>query len=302
MIKNKIFDVIVIGGSYSGLSAAMTLGRFCRETLIIDNNLPCNRFSTLTHNFFTQDGRERIDVTLIAKDQALNYPNVSLVSDFAVTGEITDDGFLIETKKGDTFTSKKLIFATGIKDEIPDIIGFKECWGISVIHCPYCHGYELRNLKTAILCNGKTAFSMATLMINLTSELIILTEGLADFTEIQLRKLKNHNIQVIETSIKEILHDHGTLRKIVLNDNQEIDTEVLYTSLLFLQNTKIPQQLGCSLNDHGLISIDHEQQTTIPGIYACGDNSAVMRSVSKAVFAGNLAGAMVNKNLSDDNF
>jgi len=141
--KNKIFDLIIIGGSYSGLSAAMTLGRFSREILVIDHHLPANRFSTYSHNFLTQDGAQQSEMLSTAREQVLKYPTVSLVSDFASSGEQTEEGFTIITKTGISFKSKTVIFATGVKDKLPAIKGFEECWGKSVIHCPYCHGYEL---------------------------------------------------------------------------------------------------------------------------------------------------------------
>ncbi|MCY0976934.1 NAD(P)/FAD-dependent oxidoreductase [Chryseobacterium wangxinyae] len=299
-IKNKIFDVIVIGGSYSGLSAALALGRFCRDILILDHNFPTNRSSRNTQNFLTQDGAKRKELVVRTKEQILKYPSITFLTDFAIEGERTADRFLIKTEKGDFFTSKKLIFATGVQDMLPEIQGFKECWGTSVIHCPYCHGYELRNLKTVIFGSSEFAFNTAALIHTLTSDLTIVTKSLSDFTDVQLENLRHYNIRVFESAVTEIQHYQGRMNKIKLKNKNVLDAQVLYTSLPFSQSSKIPQQLGCKITDAGLISINHEQQTTISGVYACGDNSSGMRSVARAVYTGSLAGAVVNRELSKE--
>lgn len=297
-IKNNLFDVIVIGGSYSGLSAALALGRFNRNILILDQDLPANRFSENTQNFLTQDGSDRKELVFTTKKQILEYPGINHINDFAISGERTEDGFLITTEKGDLFTSKKLIFATGVQDIFPEIQGFKECWGTSVIHCPYCHGYELRNLKTVIFGSSEFAFNTATLIHTLTSDLTIVTKSLSDFTDVQLENLRHYNIRVLENSVTEIQHYQGRIKKIKLKNKNELEAQVLYTSLPFSQSSKIPEQLGCKISDDGLISINHEHQTTISGVYACGDNSSGMRSVARAVYTGSLAGAIANRELS----
>src|SRR5690606_1025740 len=136
-------EVIILGGSYAGLSAAMALGRsLIRNVLIIDNGLPCNRQTPQSHNFLTQDGQSPSVIREFAKAQVLAYPTVQWLDDTAVKGEKVQDGFLINTASGQSVMTKKLIVATGIKDMLPDIKGFADCWGISVVHCPYCHGYE----------------------------------------------------------------------------------------------------------------------------------------------------------------
>src|SRR5690606_22640357 len=150
----KDFEVIIIGGSYAGLSAAMALGRSLRSDLIIDGGLPCNMQTPHSHNYITQDGEKPSAIAEKVKAQALNHRTLKLQNDYAIQGRKNDDGFEITTQSGKKLQAKKLIFATGIKDTIPDIEGFLECWGISVIHCPYCHGYEFRHKTTGIFANG----------------------------------------------------------------------------------------------------------------------------------------------------
>lgn len=302
MTDNKNFDVIIIGGSYAGLSSAMALGRALRNVLIIDSGLPCNRQTPHSHNFITQDGIKPSEIAQKAKEQVLNYNTVKFHNDFAVRGKKTENGFEITTKTGEMFSSKKLIFATGIKDIMPDIKGFSECWGISVIHCPYCHGYEFRNQKTGIFANGERAFHVTSLVNNLTDDITILTSGKAEFTTEQSAKLNKHNIQIVEREITEIEHENGNIKNVIFKDGSKMNFNAVYASVPFKQHSDIPVDLGCELTEQGYIKVDNFQKTTIKGIFACGDNSTMMRSVAYAVATGNITGSMVNKELTDELF
>ena len=302
IMDNNEYEVIIIGGSYAGLSAAMTLGRSLRETLIIDAGKPCNRQTPHSHNFLTQDGSTPKEISDIAKNQVLQYDSVKFYEGLASSGKRTNEGFEITTSKGDVFTAKKLVLASGIKDLLPGIKGFSDCWGISVVHCPYCHGYEIRNKKTAIIANGERAFHLASLVNNLTKEITIITSGKKDFDENQLEKLRRHNIQIIEKEISEIAHNEGELEKIVFKDGSTENFECAYASIPFEQNSNIAKELGCTITDHGHVEVNFMQQTTEEGIYACGDNSSIMRSVATAVYGGNITGAMINNDLTQENF
>jgi len=154
MRDNKQFDVIIVGGSYSGLAAGMALGRAVRSVLIIDDGKPCNRQSPFSHNFLTNDGKTPMEIAALANLQVRGYDTVEFFNGLATSGIKTENGFEILVASGETFATKKLIFATGIRDILPEIDGLAECWGISVLHCPYCHGYEVRNEKTGVLGNG----------------------------------------------------------------------------------------------------------------------------------------------------
>jgi len=206
------------------------------------------------------------------------------------------------TKSNKTFTAKKIIFATGLKDMIPEVKGFRECWGISLIPCPYCHGYEFRNNKTGIMANGERAFHLALLVSNLTNNLYILTTGKADFTPDQLKKLDEHQISIIESEITELKHLNGHIQKVVFKNEESMGFDAVYAGFPFRQHSDLPADLGCELNENGYIKVNEFQKTTVDGIYACGDNSVMMRSVAASVASGNLAGAMANADLSKEQF
>ncbi len=297
-----MYDVIILGGSYSGLSAAMALGRSLRKVLIIDSGMPCNRQTPHSHNFITQDGKTPNEISTLARQQVEKYNTVKFINGKAVKGNKTPTGFSIKTLSSEIFHARKLIFATGITDIMPDIRGFSECWGISVVHCPYCHGYELREKVTAIIANGDKAFHIASLVSNLTRYLTILTSGEPNFTNEQADKLSRHHIKIVSTGIAEIIHQEGQMNSIVFQDGTTTKFDAAYAALPFVQQTDIAGQLGCEMTEHGYIKVDPFQHTNVKGIFACGDNSSLMRSVANAVSTGNLAGALANKELCEEDF
>lgn len=299
---NADFDVLIIGGSYAGLSAAMTLGRSLQKVLIIDSGSPCNQQTPQAHNFITHDGQRPKVITNAAKTQVLKYPTVTFLNDMVSAGRKIDNGFEIGTEKGQLFKARKLVLATGIKDLLPAIKGISECWGISVIHCPYCHGYEVKQQVTGLLANGNAAMHLATLVSNLTQELQIFTNGKASFTQVQRDKLAIRKIPIIEKEIDCLEHDNGQLKKIIFKDGSFAPIQALYAKVPFVQHSNIAQNLGCKLQDNGLLVIDAMQQTTVPDVYACGDNCAAMRSLANAVAVGNFVGAVVNLELCKEKF
>lgn len=302
MTNTNSFDVIIIGGSYSGLSAALSLGRSLRQVLIIDSGKPCNEQTPHSHNFLTHDGETPRSIASKAKEEVLKYETVHFYSGLAVHGEKTDSGFEIRTETGETFTAKKLIFATGVRDIMPEIEGISECWGISVIHCPYCHGYEVRGEKTGLLANREVAYEFSKMVHHLTKDLTIFTNGKSTMTDEQMNQLKNKEIQIVETEIASLKHTEGQIEAVVFKDGTSMNLKALYAKLPFEQHSDIPGKIGCAFSPSGHIEVDVFQKTSIPGVFACGDNTTQMRSVSNAVAAGTFAGAMTNKELIDESF
>ncbi len=296
------FEVIIIGGSYSGLSAAMALGRSLRSVLIIDSGKPCNLQTPHSHNFLTQDGKTPTEIAELAKAQVMHYDTIRFHEGLATAGKKIQNGFQITLSTGENFTAKKLIFATGVKDEMLPISGFSECWGISVIHCPYCHGYEVKSAKTGILGNGEYAYEFSKMIANLTDDLTIYTNGPSILTNEQISKLTEHKINIVEKDIDCFNHTNGQVKSIFFKDGTQENITAIYARAPFKQQTDIPETLGCILNEDGYIETDHFQQTTIPGIYACGDNTTFMRSVANAVAMGNKAGAIINRELINEAF
>lgn len=301
MKDEKKFDVIIIGGSYAGLSAAMALGRSLRNVLVIDGGLPCNRYTPHSHNFLTHDGAEPMEIAHTAKAQVLKYTTVRMLEDIVINGEKTAQGFNLSTQSGKEFTAKKLLFATGLKDMLPNIGGFEECWGKSVIHCPYCHGYEYHHQPTGILANGAIAYHIAQLVNNLTDELYIFTNGKSTLSTQESENLSNRNIRIVENEIDYLDHENGKLKSIMLKDKTSVHLTALYARPNYKQHCSVPEQLGCELTEQGLLKVDMFQKTSLEDVFAAGDNCA-MRSIAAAVYTGNMAGVMCNMELVEESF
>jgi len=302
MKKETIFSTIIIGGSYAGLSAAMTLGRSLRQVLVIDSGLPCNRQTPHSHNFLTRDGAPPKEILQVARQQVEQYAGISFHEGIASKGNKIPGGFEISTSGGATFKAKTLVFATGIKDVMPGIKGFSECWGVSVIHCPYCHGYEVKGKKTAIMLSAERLMHFVPLIKNLTGQLTLLIKPHPSLGDDEIKKLKIHGISILDEEVIEIEHSNGYVKNVVFKNGTKESFEAIYAPVPFEQHCHIPQALGCELTEDGLLKVDPSHGTTIPGVYAVGDNAQPMRSVALAVAAGNIAGAIINNKLSHDDF
>jgi thioredoxin reductase len=288
------FEVIIIGGSYAGLSAAMALGRARRRVLILDSGKPCNATAPHSHNFLTQDGVEPSMIASLGKAQVLAYPTVAFLDDLVVSVDGSDLGFNITTASDSMFSSRKILFATGVRDLLPETPGFKECWGKSIIHCPYCHGYEYKDQPTGVMANGDMAFEFGRLIRNWTDKLTIFTNGVSTINNEQMSVLDRLGI-VVETSvIVDFKHQKGFLNEVSLASGIGIKLDAMYAKVPFEQSCKGLIDLGCQLTDAGFVMIDDLLKTNVPGVYAAGDCTTLFRSVAGAVATGSKAGAMLN--------
>ncbi len=306
MQKETRYDVIIVGGSYAGLSAALSLGRALRKVLVIDSGKPCNRQTPHSHNFLTHDGEPPLAIAARARKEVEAYPTISFLEGKAQHAVKTAEGFRVEVSSGTFFYAKKLLFATGVKDLLPGIPGYAASWGISVLHCPYCHGYEVRHQPTAILADGDhLAFEKAKMIAHWTKELVFLTNGNSIeniLSEAQREQLIANRIEVIEKSIKAIVENEGYVHHVAFTDGSSHPLKAIYARPAFEQHSIIPQELGCMMTESGHIQTDDFRRTTIAGVYAAGDNTTVFRSVAGAVAAGSAAGAFINKELIDEAF
>lgn len=298
----KKFDVIIIGGSYAGLSAGMALGRSLRNVLIIDNGRPCNKQTPHSHNFITHDGSTPKEISDAAREQVKAYHTVEFYNGTVVKITKEIEGFKVESSYNGVFRAKKLILASGVKDLMPDIPGFAACWGISVIHCPYCHGYEVKDEVTGILADGEMAFEFSKLVFNLTKKLTLFTNGKTKLTPEQIAQLNRNGININEDEVQSIEHENGYIQNMIFKNGKTVSLKALYAKIPFEQHLNVSTDLGVELTEQGFIKVDFMQKTNVPGVFACGDNVTMMRSVANAVAQGNFAGAIANKELSEEEF
>lgn len=297
-------EVMIIGGSYSGMAAAMTLGRALRQVVVLDAGEPCNRFAPHAHNFLGSDGVPPMEIHKGARKQLLQYPSVKLLADKVTDVRRQQTGFIIHTASGNDYLAEKVLLATGLKDELPDIPGIRECWGKSAIHCPYCHGYEFKGGKTGVLATSGDALHIISLLKQWTSDLQVFTNETFRFNEAASAFMAQQKIPVVSGKIKSLDHDNGQIKNILLQSSGhpeiEVPLQVLYVLPPVKQALDLQQQLNYQLTPAGHIQVDEARHTSVNGLYAAGDNSSRFRSLSTALATGMTAGAMINFDLVNE--
>lgn len=293
-----MFDVLIIGGSYAGLSAALALGRARRSVLVLDTRRPRNRFTPHAHNLLLHDGDAPADLAVRARQQVATYPTVRLLEARATAAEKLPDGtFAVATEAHGTFKASRLLLATGMRDELPLVPGFAECWGKSVIHCPFCHGYEVADQPTGIWNNGDEVGHQVKMLLNWSRQLTVFTNGPATFGPEVSGLLQAHAVELVETPVAELLHTNGQLNGLRLADGRIWPLPVLYARLPAHQASPLALQLGCEITEQQLIRIDESYRTTVPGVYAAGDCCSALPQLALAIAAGNLVGATLSREL-----
>ncbi|GAB3943800.1 NAD(P)/FAD-dependent oxidoreductase [Spirosoma harenae] len=302
MASSSDYEVIIVGGSYAGLSAALVLGRSLRRVLVLDSGKPANRQTPHSHSFLTRDGATPAELSAIAREQALAYPGVQFIEATATTATRQDSRFVISTDTGKTYTANKVILATGLTDELLPIPGLAECWGISVLHCPYCHGYEVHGQALAVLANGDEGFEFGRLIRHWSPSMTLFTNGPSTLSTEQTALLQKHQIAIIETPISAILHESGQLNGLLLADQTRYPLNALFARPKLHQASDLAEQLGCLHDGMGFVQVDEMGRTNIPGVYAAGDTQTMMRQVLVAAANGLRTAAAINKELIEENF
>ena len=294
--QNTVFDAIVVGGSFAGLSATLSLLRASRTVLIIDAGEPANRFATQAHNLLGFEGLPPADILAHMRQQFSAYSGVFSAHDRVVAAEKKTDFFEVKTFLGQTFWARTLLFTTGLFDALMDIPGKQACWGKSVFSCPYCHGYEFRAQPLGIFGNGDFGFNLARTFQRWSTDLTFFTFGAPSFSPEQWAEIEKNGHKVVSEPVSALQHNDGWLHSAVLQSGATLPlSAVIYRSPIF-QVTDVPEKhLGCTMSDFGLIKVDEQQHTSVPGVFAAGDCATPQRMLSYAIATGSLAGMAANK-------
>jgi thioredoxin reductase len=293
----QLMDVGIIGGGPAGLNAALVLGRARKNVIIIDEGRPRNRVTRETHGFLTRDGVAPAEFRRIAREQILAYPSVQFVDEAAVTITGVDGNFQITTAKGNTYRTKKLLFAVGMKDLPVDIDGLAEVYGKSAFVCPYCDGWELRDQSLVILTKGARALHMAKILAGWTKQYVICTDGPDELTVEQREELKQHHVSVYESPILRIESDNGMVQQISLEDGTIVPCTGIFFAPKLAAGSDIPHTLGCQMTEAGAIVVDAFGKTNLPGVYSAGDAASEMYQAIAAASLGALAAVGINSEL-----
>jgi thioredoxin reductase len=285
-------DVIIVGGSFAGLAAALQLARARRRVLVIDAGQRRNRFSHAAHGFLGQDGRAPATIIQEARARMAAYPTATVADAVAEHARPTDTGFEVALADGARHRAAQLILATGVVDELPAIPGLSERWGRSVLHCPYCHGHEVAGGRLGVLATGPLSLHQA-LLIPDWGAVTFFTNGQITLDADQRALLRDRRVAIEEAPVAGIEGDAPALTGVRLRDGRAVALDALFTSSRVRQASPLAEQLGCALDDGPfgpIIRVDARQRTTVAGVYAAGDAARMMQNISFAVADGAFAG------------
>lgn len=289
-------DVIVIGGSYAGMAAALQLLRARRKVTVIDAGLRRNRFASHSHGFLGQDGVDPGEIAASARRQLEAYPSLTWIDGEAISVAGEKDNFTVTADTSPSpLQARRILFATGVRDQLPPVEGLQERWGRSVFHCPYCHGYELEEGEIGVIASGPNSVHQAQLLPEWGPTTFFLDGRLSLEPEARY-DLQSRGVRIIETPIRRI-EQRALVR---LEDGRALTFAGLFTASLVEPASDLAQKLGCAIDSSPMgrqIRSDTAKETTVPGVYACGDVAKLPHSVSLAVGDGAWAGAQLHRSL-----
>jgi len=292
-------DAIIIGGSFAGLSAAMYIARARRSVCIIDTGSPRNRFAARSHGFFTQDGSEPGTMLATARSQVAAYPTAAFIEGEAMSAAREPDGFSVRLATGEALESTRLVLAFGISDELPAIPGLAERWGRSVLHGPYCHGYEFSGQRLGVLNVSPMSLHQAMLIAEWGPTTLYLN-GASQPDEASLEQLRKRGVAIEPAAVRALQGEGARLSAIELTDGRTSAVDALYLGPRTRLNSDIAQRLGCELDEGrfgSIIRTDDAKMTTVPGVYAAVDITRDVHNVTWASADGVTAGMAVHRSL-----
>ena len=295
------YDVIVIGGSFAGLSAALQLARARRRVLVLDSGEPRNRFAQFAHGLFGHDGEPPSVLLAKAREQLLSYGTVSFKEGLATNAARTGEEFSVTVDGSGVHTASRLILANGVRDELAPIPGMQERWGISVLHCFYCHGYEVAGQRLGVLATSDRALQTAILLPDWSEHVTLFTNGSLSLNPDQLAELQTRGVSVETEPVVALVGEPPALSGLRLDDGRIIPVDAVFTNPRTRIASSIAEQLGCEFDEGpsgAFIRTGADKQTTVWGVYAAGDAARPGHNASWAAADGVTAGISAHQSLS----
>jgi thioredoxin reductase len=293
-------DVIIIGGSFAGLAAALQLGRTRRKVTVLDTGLPRNRFAGHSHGLLGHDHKPPLEILAEARQQLERYPTIRLVNARAdsISGSI--DNFSVLTRDGKSFGARRLILSYGVVDQMPNVPGFAENWGSSIVPCPYCDGFEVADQHWGLVWSGPQSHNYVRLYHDWTDTLTVFADG-HEIPPNVLADLARRNITVVDGRVVEITHTEGRTATVYLDSHRNVTVDILFAHPRNKPSVSLHESLGLATVDtpFGIaVKVDERRETSIPGIYAAGDlANPLMASVTTAISQGAVAGISAQQSM-----
>lgn len=293
-------DVIIIGGSFAGLAAALQLGRARRKVIVLDTSRPRNRFAGHSHGVLGHDHKPPQDILADARQQLARYPSITLVNARAerVSGAIDD--FSVVTDDNESLKARRLILSYGVVDQMPDVPGFAECWGSSIVPCPYCDGFEVADQHWGVFWSGPQSHQSVRLFRDWTDKLTVFANGHDIAPELRA-DLAGRNILIVDGRIIEIAHTEGQISTVNLDTGSNVAVDVLFAQPRNKPSASLHESLGLATVETPVgiaIKVDERRQTSMPGIYAAGDLATpFLPSVTQSSWQGAMAGIFAQQSM-----
>jgi len=294
------YDVVVIGGGAAGLSAALVLSRARRRVLVVDAGEPRNAPARHMHGYLSRDGIAPAQLLQAGREEVRSYGGQ--IIDGTITELVPDgrNGFWVLLPGGQRVSARRLLVATGLRDELPNIPGFRARWARDVLHCPYCHGYEVRDRRLGVVGGTPGAVRYAQIVRQWTHDLVYFTpDGV--LTAAERTQLPARRIGVVEGTIEQlIIDDVDRLRGVQMQDGEVISRDALFVPPRFVPNATLLVGLGCDADAEGWVAVDSTGRTSVSGVWAAGNVVDPRAQVVTAAGAGSAAAIALNADLVDE--
>jgi thioredoxin reductase len=294
------YDCIIVGAGPAGLSAALMLGRCRRRVLVCEAGEPRNARSKGLRNYLTRDGTAPLEFLRLARKEVEEYPTIEFLPAEVKDARRTSDGFTVVLADRTELSTDKLLLATGVVDDLPDIDGLRPLYGTSVHHCPYCDGWEWRDQPIAIFGRGEEGSALALALTVWSDDLVLCTDGPNGLTRTQREQLEGVGIEVREDEVVRLEGQRGWLSRIIFAEGQPLPRRALFLSSAQHQRSDLALRLGCRFTENGAVNTGSCEATDVPGLYVAGDASKDAQFVVVAAAEGAEAGMAINKALLKD--
>jgi thioredoxin reductase len=291
------YDCIIVGAGPAGLSAALMLGRCRRRVLVCEAGAPRNARARGLHNYLTRDGTPPLEFLGLARQEVEEFPTVEFLSAQVVDARRAGDGFTVVLSDRTELDTRKLLLATGVVDDLPNIAGLEPLYGTSVHHCPYCDGWEWRDQPIAVYGRGEEGATLVQGLTVWTDDLVLCTDGPSELTHKQREQLAQMQIEVREDHLVRLEGERGWLSRIVFAEGDPLPRRALFVCSGQHQRSDLALRLGCRFTKKGAVNTGSSEATDVPGLYVAGDASKEAQFVIVAAAEGAEAGMAINKAL-----
>ncbi|TCJ75323.1 UNVERIFIED_ORG: thioredoxin reductase (NADPH) [Dietzia maris] len=288
-------DVVVIGGGAAGLSAATVLARARRQVTVIDAGEPRNAPAQHVHGFLSRDGIAPAQMLAIGRDELLGYGGQVVQARAEAIEQLGDRGFVVRCDGSPDLTARGVVVATGLRDELPEVPGLRQRWGVDVLHCPYCHGYEVRDMPLAVLGGDNRPFTLhqALLVRQWSSDVVFFPNQIVLTAEERIR-LTARGIRIVEGEVADLVAKEHQLSGVELADGQIVPRSVAFVGPRFVPRDELLTGLGCEAGEDGWVSTDPTGHTSVPGVWAVGNVVDSPAQLINAAGAGTKAAIALN--------